>query len=120
MLRRIVPKGTVLRKVYTETHYGNGTYARQVGSYPLLIYIPARLELGRWIDVVVSEHGFRSVIGVPYPVSVNEAPKRLLKYVPSMSRDVLNRIIASRPIRSYEQLKSIIGSNQELSRYLVL
>ena len=120
MLRRVVPKGTVLRKVYTEAHYGNGTYARQVGSYPLLIYIPAKLELGRWIDVVVSEHGFRSVIGVPYPVSVNEAPKRLLKYVPSMSRDVLNRIIASRPIRSYEQLKSIIGGNQELSKYLAL
>ncbi len=69
---------------------------------------------------MVSEHGFRSVIGVPYPVNVNEAPKRLLRYVPSMSRDVLNRIIAARPIRSYEQLRSIIGGNQELIKYLAL
>ncbi|ADN50370.1 radical SAM protein [Vulcanisaeta distributa] len=120
MLRKVVPKSVVLRRVFTEVHYGDGTYARQVGSYPLLIYIPAKIELGRWIDVVVSEHGFRSVIGVPYPVNVNEAPKRLLKYVPSMSRDVLNRIIAARPIRSYEQLKSIIGGNQELIKYLAL
>ncbi|GAB6947329.1 radical SAM protein [Vulcanisaeta sp. JCM 16161] len=120
MLRRVVPKGTILRRVFTEAHYGNGTYARQVGSYPLLIYIPAKIELGRWIDVAVSEHGFRSVIGVPYPVNVNEAPKRLLKYVPNMSRDVLNRIIASRPIRSYEQLRSIVNNNYELSKYLTL
>ena len=120
MLRRVVPKGTVLKRVFTEAHYGNGTYARQVGSYPLLIYIPARLELSKWIDIVVSEHGFRSVIGVPYPVSVNEAPKRLLKYVPSMNRDVLNRIIASRPIRTYEQLRNIVGGNQELIKYLAL
>lgn len=121
MLRRVVPKGTILRRVFTEVHYGNGTYARQVGSYPLLIYIPARIELGRWIDVVVSEHGFRSVIGVPYPVSVNEAPKRLLKYVPPhMSREILNKIIAARPIKDHEQLRNIINNNDELSKYLTL
>ncbi|MGC9153302.1 MAG: radical SAM protein [Vulcanisaeta sp.] len=118
MLRRILPKGTILRRVFTEAHYGNGTYARQVGSYPILVYIPARIELGKWMDVVISDHGFRSVVGVPYPVNVNDAPKRLLKYVPNMSKEILNKIIASRPIRSYEQLRSIVSD--DVSKYLTL
>ncbi|MEM3325974.1 MAG: radical SAM protein, partial [Thermoproteus sp.] len=65
MLERVVPRGTVLRGVVAEQNYGRGTYARQPGSYPLLVYIPAEIKPGTKLDVVVVEHGFRSVLGVP-------------------------------------------------------
>ncbi|WP_238375100.1 radical SAM protein [Vulcanisaeta thermophila] len=118
MLRRVVPRGTVLRRAFTEAHYGGGTYARQVGSYPLLIYIPARVELNKWIDIAVVDHGFRSVIGIPHPLNPNTAPKKLLRLVPGMSEDALNKIMARRPFKSNEELKQIL--NEEAMKYLAV
>ncbi|MFP3296554.1 MAG: radical SAM protein, partial [Vulcanisaeta sp.] len=108
MLKRILPRGTILRKAFTEAHYGDGTYARQVGSYPMLIYVPARIQLNTWMDFVVVDHGFRSVIGVPHPLNVNEAPRKLLKYVPGMTDKAINEILASKPIKDINNLRRMV------------
>jgi Uncharacterized Fe-S oxidoreductase len=115
MLRRIVPVGTVLRDVYTEIHYYGGTYARQVGSYPLLVYIPARVELGKFIDVVVVNHGARSVLALPYPLNINTAEKRLLKHLPGLSREGLNAVMRKRPFTSLEEVKRAVGEGDYLN-----
>mgnify|MGYP001770626879 FL=1 len=115
MLRRIVPRGTVLREVFAEVHYHNGTYARQVGSYPLLVYIPTRLELGRYIDVVVVDHGSRSVLALPYPVNINVANKRVLRHLPGMTRDRLKTLISGRPFKSLDELKQRVGDGEYLN-----
>jgi len=118
MLKRILPKGTILRKAFTEAHYGDGTYARQVGSYPMLIYVPARIQLNTWVDFVVVDHGFRSVIGVPHPLNVNEAPRKLLKYVPGMTDKAINEILASKPIKDINNLRRMVG--EEALKYLTI
>ncbi|MCX8137693.1 radical SAM protein [Pyrobaculum aerophilum] len=115
MLRRIVPRGTILREVYTEAYYHGGTYARQVGSYPLLVYVPTRLHLGRYVDVVVVDHGARSVLAVPYPVSVNTAGKRVLKHVPGITREKLTTIIKERPFKSLDELREKVGDGEYLN-----
>ncbi|MEM3962697.1 radical SAM protein [Pyrobaculum sp.] len=115
MLRRLVPQGTVLREVFTEVHYHNGTYARQVGSYPLLVYIPTRLELGRYIDVVVVDHGSRSVLALPYPVNINVANKRVLRHLPGMTRDRLKALVSGRPFKSLDELKQKVGDGEYLN-----
>ena len=117
MLKRILPRGTILRKAFTEAHYGDGTYARQVGSYPILIYVPARIQLNTWMDFVVVDHGFRSVIGIPHPLNVNEAPRKLLKYVPGMTDKAINEILASKPIKDINNLRKIVG--EEALKYLI-
>jgi radical SAM superfamily enzyme with C-terminal helix-hairpin-helix motif len=118
MLKRILPKGTILRKAFTEAHYGDGTYARQVGSYPMLIYVPARIQLNTWMDFVVVDHGFRSVIGIPHPLNVNEAPRKLLKYVPGMTDKAINEILASKPIKDINNLRRMVG--EEALKYLTI
>ena len=118
MLKRILPRGTILRKAFTEAHYGDGTYARQVGSYPMLIYVPARIQLNTWMDFVVVDHGFRSVIGVPHPLNVNEAPRKLLKYVPGMTDKAINEILASKPIKDINNLRRMVG--EEALKYLTI
>lgn len=118
MLRRILPVGTVLKRAFTEAHYGEGTYARQVGSYPVLIYVPARIELRRWVDIAVVDHGFRSVVGIPYPLNINSAPKRLLKHVPGIGAGSLNKLLARRPFSSIEELNGLV--NKEALRYITL
>jgi len=114
MLRRIVPRGTVLREVFTEVHYHGGTYARQVGSYPLLAYIPTRVELGRYIDVVVVDHGSRSVLALPYPVDVNKADVRTLSHLPGLDRKKARLIASGRPYKSVEEVKRRVGEGEYL------
>ena len=63
MLKKIVPEGVILKNVRTEIWDGKTTFARQIGTYPLIIGIKQRLELGRFIDVKVKSHMLRSIVG---------------------------------------------------------
>ncbi|NPA23321.1 MAG: radical SAM protein [Crenarchaeota archaeon] len=110
-LQRILPRGSILKNLFTEIHDREGTYCRQVGSYPLIVYVPEKLELERWIDIIVVDHLPRSVIGVPYPVDINRAPVKLLKKIPGMSEDKLRTVIARRPIENAEDLKKLLGDS---------
>jgi len=63
MLRRIFPAGTMLKKLYAETHQGNVTFLRQLGSYPIVVGVRERLPLGKCFNVRVLEHMPRSLLG---------------------------------------------------------
>ena len=63
MLQKILPKGTILRDVYTEMYDGNTTFCRQYGTYPLVIGIKGRLPLKQKISVRVKGHMLRSIVG---------------------------------------------------------
>jgi radical SAM superfamily enzyme with C-terminal helix-hairpin-helix motif len=63
MLERLVPAGTILRKVFTEVYDGNTAFGRQIGTYPLIVGIKQRIPLGKYIDVKVTGHMLRSVVG---------------------------------------------------------
>ncbi|MEM1605114.1 MAG: radical SAM protein [Fervidicoccaceae archaeon] len=61
----VAPKGTILRNVYVEKTEDNLTYARQMGSYPITIEIPKKIEKPCILDIRVLRHKGRSVIGEP-------------------------------------------------------
>ncbi len=63
MLRCIVPEGTVLRGLRTEVYDGNTTFARQIGSYSLVVGIKGRIGLDRMVDARIGGHMLRSVTG---------------------------------------------------------
>lgn len=63
MLKKIVPEGTVLKHLRTEIHDGNTTFARQIGTYPLIVGIEKKLSLDEFIDVRIKKHMLRSVVG---------------------------------------------------------
>ena len=71
MLERIAPRDTVLKDVFMEINDGNVTFGRQIGSYPLLIGVPYRLECGKRYDIMVTDWGFRSITGLEYPFRIN-------------------------------------------------
>ncbi len=108
MLKRIVPIGTVLKKVFTETYKDKSTLARQVGSYPLLTEIPFKLKLRKWINVVIIGYGYRSVTGLPCPFNINTLPTRVLRMLPGVSREKLIFILRNRPFKDIKQLHQII------------
>jgi radical SAM superfamily enzyme with C-terminal helix-hairpin-helix motif len=85
MLRRVAPRGTVLRGLWVEECSGGVCYARQPGSYPLIVALPCRLPRGTYIErlAVTGVHSGRSVEGVPVPLSPSSSLKPLAMLIGS-------------------------------------
>ncbi|WP_226012386.1 radical SAM protein [Halomicrobium salinisoli] len=97
MLQRLAPPGTLLPDVTLEYHQDGKTFGRQLGTYPLLVAIPGERELGRTIDVAVTDHGYRSVTGVPYPLDLNAASMDELTAIPGVGKSTAGDIVVDRP-----------------------
>ncbi len=104
MLQRLLPPGTLLKDVYSEMYEGKLTFARQVGSYPLLIGIPGIHPLHRFYDVKIVGYGYRSVTAVPFPLDVNKVPRETLEALPGVGKKRAIRILAKRPFTSFAEL----------------
>jgi radical SAM superfamily enzyme with C-terminal helix-hairpin-helix motif len=103
MLERIAPLGTILRRVYTEMHEGKTTFGRQIGTYPLLVGFSYPLELGKFVDAVVSGHGYRSLTAVEYPFRINKCSLTAIASLPSVGKKRAANILVHRPYRSKEE-----------------
>jgi radical SAM superfamily enzyme with C-terminal helix-hairpin-helix motif len=116
MLKRVALPGTVLPDVHLEYHQDGKTFGRQLGTYPLLVGIPEERELGRAIDVAVTDHGYRSVSGVPYPLDANEATMKELQAIPGIGRQRAGDIVVGRP---YDSPTDVPGAAEfSLERFL--
>jgi radical SAM superfamily enzyme with C-terminal helix-hairpin-helix motif len=112
MLKRLVPIDTILKKVLIEKIQGNLSFGRQVGTYPLLIGIPYKTEINDFMDVIITDHGFRSVTGIEFPMNVNSASQKALSSIPGIGKKRAARIIRSRPfINKKEFLSSMDDEN---------
>ncbi|MEF8854292.1 MAG: radical SAM protein [Haloarculaceae archaeon] len=108
MLQRLAPPGTVLRDVHFEYHQDGKTFGRQLGTYPLLVGIPGERELGRTVDVAVTDHGYRSVTGVPYPLDLNAASMDELTAIPGVGQSTAGDIVAGRP---HEAIGAVVDAD---------
>jgi radical SAM superfamily enzyme with C-terminal helix-hairpin-helix motif len=63
LLKKLVPVGRVLKNVRMEVHDGKHTFGRQLGSYPLIVGINERIELGKFYKIKIKGHMLRSVTG---------------------------------------------------------
>jgi len=118
MLRRIVPEGTILRDVMCEIHEKGITFGRQLGSYPLLVGIPAFLPLRKATDVTVTGHGMRSITGIPYPLYINTASHNLIRELPGLGRKSADSIIAGIPYIDREDFLRRVSEGNKLLRFI--
>ena len=116
MLERIVPYGTVLKDVYIELNDGNVTFGRQIGSYPLLIGIPYKMETECFRDVFVTEWGYRSITGITYPFDINHMPMSSLEALPGIGKKRASKLVLARPFASMEELANVIDDDDVLER----
>jgi radical SAM superfamily enzyme with C-terminal helix-hairpin-helix motif len=110
MLQRVAPPGTVLPDVHLEYHEDGKTFGRQLGTYPLLVAVPGERELETTIDVAITDHGYRSVTGVPYPLDVNAATMDELTAVPGVGASTAGDIVVGRPYGSVEEVDADVGT----------
>jgi radical SAM superfamily enzyme with C-terminal helix-hairpin-helix motif len=102
MLERVCPNGTVLKDAFTELKIGRVTFARQIGTYPLLIGIQHDVGLNRFYDLKVTAHGSRSITAVEHPLDVNNCGMSALESLPGVGKKRAARIIRGRPYSSIE------------------
>jgi len=123
MLQRLVPQGTLLTNVCTEMYEGKLTFARQLGSYPLLVGIPGVFPLHRFYNVKVVEYGYRSVTAVPYPLNLNTASRETLEAIPGVGKKRAVRILAKRPFHTKQELMRALDDQtiaQNIGEYVEL
>jgi radical SAM superfamily enzyme with C-terminal helix-hairpin-helix motif len=118
MLKLLVPTETILRKVLVEKRKGNLSYGRQVGTYPLLVGIPYQIEENSIIDVMITDHGFRSVTGIEHPMNVNNASLRALSCLPNIGKKRAARIVRSRPFNSEQEFLNSLD-DENVARTLI-
>ena len=63
LLKKLVPEGLILKNVKMEIYDGNTTFGRQIGTYPLVIGVKQRLQLGKKYNIKVKGHMLRSIYG---------------------------------------------------------
>ncbi|MEW5759675.1 MAG: helix-hairpin-helix domain-containing protein [Candidatus Thermoplasmatota archaeon] len=114
LLKKIVPYNRVLKEVYLEKIIGNVTYGRQIGSYPLLVGIPYRTNINRFVDTIIIGHGYRSVTGIEYPIDINNASFSAISAIPKIGKKRAARIIINRPFSSLEEIKNVLDERELL------
>lgn len=103
MLARVIPAGTILKDVMTEI-FDKITFARQIGTYPLLVGIPLKLDPGCSFDILVTGHGHRSITGIPVPVDINRLPIKLLNTLPGIDNKQVAEVMRGRPFKDKEDI----------------
>lgn len=112
MLRRLLPQGTILTQVFTETYEGKLTFGRQMGSYPLLIGIPGVHPLHQFYNVKIVDYGYRSLTAIPYPLDINTASRETLESIPGIGKKRAMRIISKRPFHTKEEIIKTLDDAQ--------
>jgi radical SAM superfamily enzyme with C-terminal helix-hairpin-helix motif len=108
MLSRVFPIGTIQRDAVVEIS-GATSFARQMGTYPILIGLPLVLEQGAVIDGTIVGYGSRSVTALPYPIPVNRLPGSALRFLPGVGRKTVTTIQARRPFKDLVAWQKVSG-----------
>ncbi|MFQ5909574.1 MAG: helix-hairpin-helix domain-containing protein, partial [Thermoplasmata archaeon] len=103
LMGRVLPAGTVLKRVFLEIWKGKRTFGRQIATYPILVGLPYQTELNRFVDVRILSHGYRSVTGTEFPLDVNRASLDALASLPGIGKKRASRIVRARPFKNATQ-----------------
>ncbi len=97
MLQAVIPAGTVLRNVYLEKQEPGLTLGRQIATYALLVGIPYEVDVEQFVDVLVTDHGQRSITGVPIPFHIPSASLKRLQALPGIGKKRATAVKAGAP-----------------------
>jgi len=117
LLKRMLPAGTILTDIFMEKIDGSVTFGRQIGTYPLLVGVEYELNLNEYYDVMITDHGQRSVTGIHHPFYVSEASFGQLQKIPGIGKKRAATIFRERP-KSEEELERLIEDEESLKEIL--
>ena len=105
LLQKIYPIGRELKNVYAEKNDGNGTLLRQPGTYPITCFVPRKLDLFQFYNLIVVDHGFRSLNCLTAPIELIKLTQRELEIIDGIGKKRAKTIILKRPLSKKEWLE---------------
>ncbi len=105
MLKKIYPIGGELKNVYAEKNDGNGTLLRQPGTYPITCFVPRKLDLMQYYNLIVVGHGFRSLNCLKAPIKFINLTQRELEMIDGIGKKRAKAILFKRPLNKKEWLE---------------
>lgn len=118
LLKKLIPPKTIIKDVYLEKQDGKTIFGRQIGSYPLLIGIPGINNINQFIDVKITDYGYRSVTGIPHPLNINTASRQTLETIPKIGKKRALRLLANRPFKNKKEIINTID-DPEITKELL-
>ena len=109
MLKKVFPTGTLLEDVIVEEVRGTTSFGRQLGTYPILVGIPGKYEVGEHLDVKIIDHGYRSITGIPHPFKINHASIDQLEALPGIGKNRATKLFMAGEIDSLEELSDMLA-----------
>ncbi len=118
MLEKVIPAGTLLKNLFTEVKIGKIMFARQIGTYPILVGLPQNLEPGIFLDAKITSHGSRSLTALEYPLDINSCSLAALEELPGIGKKRAARLFHARPINSEDELKNALDDTSLASQII--
>ncbi len=106
MIKRVFPKGAVIKGALPEKKKGNITFMRPLGTYPILIGTYSKVR-GK-SDMMVVAHGRRSVTAVKMPFDINKVSFEELLSIDGIGRSRAEEIIMKRPFKDVKYMKEML------------
>ncbi len=108
LLRKMFPIGTVLKNLFLDNNQNyienkNIKFCRQFGTYPILVGVlngsKYKNKPSMFTDIVVIDHGFRSLTGLILPININSENINIIEKIPFSNSMIKNYIIKNRPFK---------------------
>jgi radical SAM superfamily enzyme with C-terminal helix-hairpin-helix motif len=120
MLLKTFPPGTKIAYVIPESKNQGYILGRQLGSYPVTIKIPiddphAKIAFVNRTPVTVIILGAeeRSLIGLTWPLQINQLSQRALEHLPGAGKKRASKIMLSRPVRSFQEFLALLEARAD-------
>ncbi len=115
LLQAVAPAGTIMRNVYLEKVDPGLTLGRQIATYAILVGIPYETEVERFVDVLITDHGQRSLTGVPVPFHIPSANMKQLQALPGIGKKRALHIKAAN-VHSLEEFAAAVDDPHVVQR----
>lgn len=110
LLQKVFPYGSILKNVYSEKFEGKNTLLRQIGTYPIICYVPELLPLNRFYNLQIIDHGFRSITCLRSPINLPELSLKELEAIPGIGKKRAQSILLQKP-KTTEEWISLLGED---------
>jgi radical SAM superfamily enzyme with C-terminal helix-hairpin-helix motif len=119
MLLKNFPIGTKIHFVIPEAQNQGFILGRPLGSYPVTVKIPdsdprsiPALRNKTPLTVVVTGAEERSLIGLTWPIQINQLGQRALEQLPGAGKKRASKILLMRPLQSARDLSAIFDQHE--------
>jgi len=118
----MIPEGTLLKDVYLELNENGNTLARQIATYPILIKIEYPTEIDVYRDIAITDHGYRSLTGIEYPICLKKATYKQLTQIPGVGKKRAGKIYVKQPKtkKEFHKLFQNKKTSKKILKYLKL